>query len=475
MDILPNNLLLRLEEERVNHQQWAEQVRNLIKEIELNYPTSSNQAQQKWKQQLKQIKQTCDHLLLSWATVEDGLAKIMHQYPDLNHEETDELEEEFFLEELSWQLLREGQGYYQLEMYDSAVPLLESFVQKEPDFWIGRVFLGLCYYQQKRWIDAKDHFDLITKMATSQEIIGFAYHMLGCIGIQMGEFQKAIRRFAKSIATIPDNPDSWFNLAICHYQLKQYEEAIPIFFQTWSFNRDDWQSMYYLSKCYHHLNQEENVEFWRLAAFERAHHPEVMVAIAQDYEERGEYEKAIRWYQRLLNQDRKETKAYRGLAWNYWMLKKFDQAVCWLKKGLSIDPHDSYLLSLQFWILLQQEQTEKMGAIIQLLPSQFTHTSIWNALLSRYFAQIGDVEQAIAITEELIAQENEMVSGLGYYQKGRILLEFGEVEEAIICFKRAREAISNWKDPIFYEGVCHLIQEEPNRTRDCWEKIDFYM
>lgn len=459
----------------MNHQQWAEIVQNLIDKIELEYASSSSKKREEWKKQLKQMKQTCDDLLISWATVEDSIAKVFQQYPDLFHDETNPIEEEFFLDESSLHQFRQGQGYYELAMFDSATPLLERLVQSEPDFLLGRVFLGLCYYQQKEWDEAKYHFELITKTATSNEFIGFAYHMLGCIELQVSKVKRAKKRFAKAISIIPENGDSWFNLAVCHYRLKQYQEAIPLFFQVLSLDGDDWKSMYYLSKCYHHSNQKENIAFWRLAALEKANHPQVVEAIAQDYEEQGKYEKAIDWYRRLLSQDRRERIVYRGMAWNYWMLRDSNQATCWLKKGLSLFPKDPYLLSLHLWMLLQLGKTNKAKDIIHFLPSQHTSTSIWNALLSRFFTQTGDIEQAIEIAEQLIKQEKEAISGLGHYQKGRILLETGETNQAIQSFQKARKTVSNWKDPIFYEGVCHLIQEQPSQTRDCWEKIDFYL
>ena len=361
----------------MNHQQWAEIVQSLIEKIESEYAYSTDQMREEWKKQLKQIQRTCEELLVTWATVEESVSKIFQQYPVLLHEEEELIEEEFMLDESSLHQFRQGQGYYELAMFDSATPLLERLIQSEPDFLLGRVFLGLCYYQQNEWNEAKYHFELITKMATSNEFIGMAYHMLGCIALQDSTIQQAKKQFAKAISIFPENEDSWFNLAVCHYRLQQFQDAIPLFFQALSLNGDDWMSMYYLSKCYQHFEQKENAAFWRFAALEKVNHPRVIASIAQDHEEQGEYEKAIGWYRRMLGQDRKQRRAFRGMAWNYWMLRDSASATCWLKKGLSLFPKDPYLLSLHFWMLLQRGRLDQGKEFIDRISSQQASHSIW--------------------------------------------------------------------------------------------------
>ena len=457
----------------MNHRQWAEIVQSFINKIETDYPTSSEKMRAAWKKQLQQIKETCDDLLVSWAMVEDCIANICRKYPELMKDETHAIEEdEFFLTASSLRQFREGQGYYRLEMYDSATPLLEQLVEKEPDFLLGRVFLGLCLYQQKRWDAAKSQFDWLASFATANEFRGFAYHMLGCIHLQIEKPKTAIRYFTKVISLLPEDECAWFNLAVCYYQLKQYREAIPALLEVLSRNGDDWEAMFFISKCYYHMQQKENVTFWRLAALEKVNHPQVMMAIAQDYEELGKYKRAIHWYKRLLHHDRKQVIAYRGLSWNYWMLKESERAMSWLKKGLTLFPYDPYLIALYFWICLQLGKTTKAKTLLRFLPEQGPADSIKKLLLSQFYGQSGDVEQAMRSAEQMIRQEKKTISGIGHYQRGRVLLEMGEIDQALQSFQQAKALVTNWKDPIYYEGVCHLMLENPQQARDCWEKIN---
>ena len=458
----------------MNHQQWAEIVQNFINKIELTYPHSSQKMREEWKKQLKKIKETCDDLLVSWAVVEDSIANICQQYPDLLNEDEHAIEEEeFYLTESSLRQFREGQGYYRLAMYNSAAPLLERLVQNQPDFLLGRVFLGLCLYQQKRWEAAREQFEWLTQFAHSNEFKGFASHMLGCIDLQVSKPEGAKQHFAKTIALLPHHADAWFNLAISYYQLMRYQDAISAFLKVLSLNGDDWESMYFLSKCYAQLQQKENVAFWRYAALEKANHPQVIEAIAHDYEEIGEYKKAIYWYRRLLHLDRKQKVAYRGMAWNHWMLRDPTLAMGWIKKGLSLFPQDLYLLALYVWICLQHGQMIKAKDLLRCFPDSMD--DLKKLLLSHYFSQTGDRKNALELADQMIQQERLTISGFGHYQKGRVLLEMGETNQALQHFQQAKELVANWKDPIFYEGVCHLILKNPVQTRSCWEKIDFYV
>lgn len=457
----------------MNIQQWVGQVQKFTEEIEAKYPKSTNHEREEWRKRLKQIQKTCADVLHSWAVVEDEIAKMTKQYPQLFHDE-EQIEDEFFLDHSMVRQFREGQGYYNLTMFQKATSLFDQIVQKEPDFLLGRIYLGLCYFQEGKTEESKYHFRLIIRTASSDEFVGLAHHLLGCVYIQEGENQVACKQFTEAVSILPKNGDAWFNLATCHYRLKQYQEAIPYFFQALSIDPDDWEAMYYLADCYAHCNQSESARFWRISAYEKVKHPQVMQSIAQDYEESQMYQKALHWYQRLYGVDRKSHIAYYGLAWNYWMIKEKEKSMGWLKKGLTLYPKDPHLLSFHFWMLLQERKVEKARKVLKILPSEMATDPVWLALQSRLFAQIGDYRYANFVADQLINQSEPSISALGYYQKGKIFLEIGEIEEALQNFQKSHHHLQNWQDPLFYEGICHLMQEEPEQTKACWEKINFY-
>lgn len=460
--------------ENVYHQQWLENVQKVLGKIKKGYANATNTEKIQSKNRIQQIKQSCDDLLHSWAVVEDEMAQLTQTYPELLETEQ-AIEDEFVMDASTVRQFREGQGYYQLTMFEQATTLFDQLMQAEPDFLLGRLYLGLCYLNQNQFASAKQQFRLVTETTHADDFISFADHMLGCIYVREKADQKASQQFAKVVKIIPDHSDAWFNLATCQYRLQRYQEAIPFFFQALSINGDDWEAMFYLSQCYYQDQQYESHTFWQSQAYEKMKHPRMIRAIAQDYEERNQYEEALAWYHRLHAQDRKNRHAFQGIAWNTWMLDRKEEAYCWLKKGLTLYREDSYLLCLRFWINLQQGEMDQAEKVRQFLPDDVSDDPVWFALQSRFFSQIGDYRKALNIAEQLIQQKTKEVTALGYYQKGKVLLETEQIDEALNYFQQAQNQMQNWNDPIFFEGICHLMKKQHKQTRDCWKKIDLYI
>jgi hypothetical protein len=75
------------------------------------------------------------------------------------------------------------------------------------------------------------------------------------------------------------------------------------------------------------------------------------------------------------------------------------------------------------------------------------------------------------MADQLIEQDKAPVKAMGHYQKGRTLLEMGQIGEAIEHFRQAHRLANKWKDPLFFEGVCHMIEGRLDSTRSCWGQI----
>ncbi|MFC7442083.1 tetratricopeptide repeat protein [Laceyella putida] len=452
------------------HQQWLELVQQALSEIETQYAQSPVSEKPKWRNRFREIKKSCDQMLESWAVIAEQLAELMEKYPDLNEEEK-EIEEEVWLHESAVRSFRQGQGYYGLTMFKEAKQLFEEVVEHEPDFLLGRIYLGLSQFHEGELHEAERHFQLVTNTASHDSFVGFAHHMLGCIAVKRGDDRKAIKQFSKVTSLLPDHEDAWFNLGACHFRLGEYHEAVPYFYHALSVNEDDWEAMYYLSHCYRHCQEWNSVSFWRLASYEKTHHPRILESIAHDYEEMGDHEQALEWYQRLLASDPKRTGAYHGMAWNLWALKRTDEAIMWLKKGLTLFRDDQPLLFAYVWMSMASGQMRKAVHALDLLPLEQVEQPMWLAMRSRLSSQQGDYQEASRLAEQLMEQEIPTLKAMGHYQKGRIFLEQKNVDEAIRHFKEARQLAKDWKDPLFFEGVCHLMNGCPDHTRSCWSEI----
>jgi tetratricopeptide (TPR) repeat protein len=454
----------------MDHQQWSQHVEQVLKEIKAKYPQSSSAEKTVMRRRLRKIRRTCNEMLDSWIKIEEQIALLLEEYPELETEEK-QLEEEFYLDESIVRHFRQGQGYYGLTMYHEAQHYFQQVVDEAPDFLLGRLYLGLTLFQKGELVEAYRHLQIVKRMATHDEFIGLAYHLLGCVLVKMGKDEEAITQFTKVTEILPDHGDAWFNLGACYYRLKEYHTALPYFYHALSINDNDWESMYYLSSCYRHYKEWESVTYWRRASYEKVHHPQVIQSIAHDYEEMGQYEDAIYWYQRLLTHQPKSSSAYHGISWNLWNLGQKREAMLWLKKGLTLSPRDEDLLFLYVWMSLNQGELNQVKRTLSLLPRQLQQNPLWVVIQSRWLTQTGQLEEAAKISKQLIEHENIPARAMGHYQTGRTYLEMGKVADAAKHFEQAHHLITDWKDPVFFKGICHLLEGKTDLMQQCWNQL----
>ncbi|QKG84374.1 tetratricopeptide repeat protein [Kroppenstedtia pulmonis] len=451
-------------------QQWLKDTQDFLSKIEYDYPKAVASEREELRIQFQQIRKACESILEGWAVLEEQLAHLLKEHPDLAAEE-EEVGEEFWLDSQVVRHFREGQGYYQLKMFYDAKPYFEKVVLKEPEFSLGRVYLALSDFHNRQWDQAFHQFKIVADTAEHPRFRGFAQHMMGCIEVQNKNDAKAIRHFKASLSMDEENSDSWFNLGACFYRLEEYSEAVPHFYRALQLDQDDWEAMYYLSCCFEKVHQWESVSYWRTAAYEKTKHTDLMETIARDYDLSGNSRQALHWYFKLLTRDPQHPIAYQGISWNLWQEGMQQEALLWIQKGLSLAPADPELLFTFVWYHLQQGSLKKVEQIFQRLPHHIKQDPFWKVLHSRMSMAMGNHEEAVEAAEKVIQHHSPVGRSLGHFQMGRLLLEQEKPVEAIPYFQQAQKASKEWKEPFFFEGLCHLINGDAATAQKCWSQI----
>ncbi|MFD1395001.1 tetratricopeptide repeat protein [Kroppenstedtia eburnea] len=453
-------------------QPWLQQMQTHLSQIAKTYGNSAVTLEERsqLRSEFQKIHQHTQSLLEGWAVLEEQVASILKQHPELAEEE-EEVSGEFFLDSQVVRTFRQGQGYYQLKMFGEARPFFHEVVEKEPEFLLGRLYLGLSDFQQENLDEARRQFQLVIQTSEISRLNAFAHHMLGCIHVRQREDEPAIRQFTRALNLDEESGDSWFNLGACYYRLGYYHEAIPIFFHALRVDEEDWEAMYYLSCCYEKLGHHDSVSYWRMATYQKTRHPAVVESIARHFEERGEPRQAIQWYRKLIQADPQRVGAYHGLSWNLWVSGKNEEAMSSLKKGLTLEGENRDLLFTYVWYLLQIGDADQVKKVLSRLPQGLIEHPLWLVLRSRLSVHCGDVDGAETIARQAIETRDAVARSLGYYQLGRVLLEKRDPEQATIAFQNARELSPKWEEPVFFEGLCHLLKGRREQSRQCWEGI----
>ncbi len=118
----------------------------------------------------------------------------------------------------------------------TAVPYLERVAAATPQGWTARREVG-----DEVFYAAWDIADFMTycmrtkapddtrKIIHDELSFSLAHFILGCRGVETGDFEKAARHLDRSLALEPERPDTWAERGLVHMKLGQTKEALEAY------------------------------------------------------------------------------------------------------------------------------------------------------------------------------------------------------------------------------------------------------
>lgn len=305
-----------------------------------------------------------EHLYENWQYLEDGvkqehlnaLKKSSEQVLDnyvLMDEKITLLEEKKHKKMVVTNFRSQGISYYNLNMFEKAVEELEKEWKgnKQPIFLL---YLSFAYLYTQSYDKAKESFIyLLHANYEDKRFQHFAYVGLGCISVQLENFEEAITHFDKSLR-LTMNEDVLYNLGICYYLQQQPEIAIEYFEKVLTYLPDDGESYYFQGCCYEQMGENSKAyESW-FCGLQVAETRELLLTMAYKFEEMGLFITALHCYKRLESLGNRDVTIYHGLAWNLGLIddrEKSKQLFTFLleKNGTNVNLWISYLWLLRNW------------------------------------------------------------------------------------------------------------------------------
>ncbi len=121
-------------------------------------------------------------------------------------------------------LVREGNKLYKEKKYTEAEKNYMNALGKQSNSYRGAFNLGDAYYQQGKYKEAAEQFEMLTKRQTSNDTLAKAYHNLGNSYLKQKEFEKSINAYKNSLKKNTTDEDSRYNLAYAQKMLKKQQE-----------------------------------------------------------------------------------------------------------------------------------------------------------------------------------------------------------------------------------------------------------
>lgn len=121
-------------------------------------------------------------------------------------------------------LVREGNKLYKDKKFVDAEKNYKNAIGKKADSYRGAFNLGDAYYQQGKYKEAAEQFEMLTTRKTSDDTLSKAFHNLGNSYLKQKEFEKSINAYKNSLKRDAADEDTRYNLAYAQKMLKQQQE-----------------------------------------------------------------------------------------------------------------------------------------------------------------------------------------------------------------------------------------------------------
>lgn len=120
--------------------------------------------------------------------------------------------------------IREGNIQFEKKNYSEAEKNYSRALNKNKDSYKGAFNLGDAYYQQGKYEEAAEQFQMLTHRATSKDSLSAAYHNLGNALMKSKKYQEGANAYKNALKNNPKDEDTRYNLAYAQQMLRQQQE-----------------------------------------------------------------------------------------------------------------------------------------------------------------------------------------------------------------------------------------------------------
>lgn len=120
--------------------------------------------------------------------------------------------------------IHKGNQLYMEHKYKEAEERYRRSVQKKEQSTEGTFNLGDALYKQKKFTQAGQQFEAISKMAAPKGIKARAYHNLGNSLLQSKKIQESIEAYKQALINNPKDDQTRYNLAYAQQLLKKQQQ-----------------------------------------------------------------------------------------------------------------------------------------------------------------------------------------------------------------------------------------------------------
>ena len=308
------------------------------------------------------------------------------------------------------EMLKKGLVEIESENHEEAIEILTNLINLNPELEEAYAFRGNSYFELKRYNQALIDYTRVIEMNPSS--VGknqkLAYGMRGFTYSLLKEFDKALEDFNKCIELDANNSDVYNNRAYTYRFLNRYDEAIK-----------DWEKAIQINPELENelsLLIEETISIKDIGERKKMKKSNNLKTEEEDFLKKGDeaidsgnYEEAIKAFEKVIELDPDCEKAYFNLGNTYYQIKKYDKAIDEFTKGLEINPNieKAYVARAETHFILEnyEDAIKDYDKYLELNPLDehaiiYCHRGMAYGSLKKYEEALKDWQKAIKLDPE---------------------------------------------------------------------------
>ena len=254
-----------------------------------------------------------------------------------------------------------------------------------------------------------------------------------------GHYEEAIKAIEGIIASDPDIIDAYFSLGNIYFKQEKYQDAIAWFMKALERKPDDSLTALNIGLAYERMGRFDEGEKFILGFIDQGFaDSQLYFLLANMKFSQKKYDEAIPYFEKCLSLNSESAASYSMLASIYILKEDYGQAEKYIQESLKLNPKLSNAYYNQAQIFEKQgKKNEALDAYLKEIQNSPKHLkATYN--LSRLYREMGDTEKEYEYLNKCI--EIEATFPLSYFYLARIYLNRGEkYQEAIDLVKKGIE------------------------------------
>jgi len=434
--------------------------------------------------ELKDIKSEGDNIYKQWMVLHEYIDILDKEYnlsgnvninnidTNINNESIDSIDDQkasmivenessntkqvfWVADEESVATFRKGLGYFELLMYQNSVQYFQETVEKDPNFMMARVYLGLCYLSLGKLSEAEAELKKTILLSEQDSpYIALSNHALGCIYAQLEKYEIAQKYFEEVVRLNPNFKNIYFNLGAAYYNQRKYAEAIEVFAKGIQKNSDDWEMYYLIGKSSSFLMDFENALKYNKKAFQLSNKLEVGLTIGKTYELMNRIDKAKDIYDQLKISHPNESELFHRYSWLHIYNDNYRQAILLVKKAISLNPKNlTYIFTLA-WIYIHSKEYQLAKKCLDIIKNANKYSILLSLGQAKIYLSNEQYKQA---KEELLLaiklHQSKTDLGILAFHLGYYWLKCKQYNKALSCFKASLRYTPHLTESNYYIKV----------------------